>query len=227
MARRQQTKGNCSYCGATFAKAGMTKHLVTCAKRHEAIATADQKPGDAERIYHLRIQDAWGGLFWLNVEMRGSAKLEQLDSYLRAIWLECCGHLSRFSFGGWEADDIAMSRRADQVFREGETLTHIYDFGTSSETVIKVMGVRTGRPTTRHPIALMVRNLPPEVPCIKCNKPAAWLCMECSEEDENGGALCDQHGRNHPHTNYGEPLPLVNSPRSGMCGYEGPAEPPY
>ncbi|WP_127011414.1 hypothetical protein ACF3DV_03465 [Chlorogloeopsis fritschii PCC 9212] len=27
--------------------------------------------------------------------------------------------------------------------------------------------------------------------------------------------------------NYGEPIPLVNSPRLSLCGYDGPAEPPY
>ena len=26
---------------------------------------------------------------------------------------------------------------------------------------------------------------------------------------------------------YGDPISLVNSPRLGMCGYDGPAEPPY
>jgi hypothetical protein len=31
----------------------------------------------------------------------------------------------------------------------------------------------------------------------------------------------------HPHESYGEPTLLVNSPRVGLCGYEGPAEPPY
>jgi hypothetical protein len=61
----------------------------------------------------------------------------------------------------------------------------------------------------------------------KCEQPAAWLCLECLSEEEVWGTLCDGHARTHPHNNYGEPIPLVNSPRLGMCGYEGPAEPPY
>ena len=32
--------------------------------------------------------------------MCGSATLEELDHYLRTIWLECCGHLSQFTIGG-------------------------------------------------------------------------------------------------------------------------------
>jgi len=46
------------------------------------------------------------------------------------------------------------------------------------------------------------------------------------EEDE-WGVLCDEHAKTHPHHDYGDPIELVNSPRIGMCGYTGPADPPY
>ena len=78
--------------------------------------------------------------------MRGSATLADLDHYLRAIWLECCGHLSRFSVGGWDGAEISKRRRVEQVFRLGLELVHIYDFGTSSETLIKVVDGRKGKP---------------------------------------------------------------------------------
>jgi hypothetical protein len=39
--------------------------------------------------------------------------------------------------------------------------------------------------------------------------------------------FCEQHAEEHAHDEYGQPLELVNSPRLGMCGYDGPAEPPY
>jgi hypothetical protein len=106
-------------------------------------------------------------------------------------------------------------------------LTHIYDFGTSSETLIKVVGVRDGKPTTAHPVALMARNAPPDVRCMECEQPASWLCIECVYEEDRLGLLCEQHAKKHPHEDYGEPVPVVNSPRLGMCGYTGPAEPPY
>lgn len=120
-----------------------------------------------------------------------------------------------------------MSKRAAQVFEPGVELTHIYDFGTTSETLITCVGVREGKPTTSHPIARMARNLQPEAACMECGQPAAWLCMECVYEYEESGLLCDMHVQDHPHEDYGEPFPLVNSPRVGMCGYVGPAEPPY
>lgn len=159
--------------------------------------------------------------------MKGSATLRDLDRYLRAIWLECCGHLSRFSIGGWSGGEIGKKRRVEEVFAPGMELTHIYDFGTSSETLVKAVGVRKGKPLTRHPIALLARNDPPEVYCMECERPATWLCIECMCELDEPGTLCDEHVEDHPHEDYGEPMPLVNSPRVGMCGYSGPAEPPY
>ena len=228
MTRKKQTRGQCTYCKRTYAKSGMLRHLPACSQRHEAIEEADEQTGANEYLFHLRAQDAWSGDFWLDWEVRGSATLQQIDEYLRAIWLECCGHLSRFSIGGaWGSEKISMNRQVGQIFAPDVELTHIYDFGTSSETTIKCVSMREGKPTTSHPIALMARNSVPEDTCIECGQPAAWLCMDCLYETGQGGLLCDQHAESHSHDNYGEPAPLVNSPRTGMCGYTGPAEPPY
>ncbi|HRW06483.1 MAG TPA: hypothetical protein P5121_15370 [Caldilineaceae bacterium] len=227
MARRKQSRGTCLFCGQEMTKGGLTRHLQSCAKRTEAIDAAPQKGDKQETLYHLQVQDAWGGEYWLHLEMKGSATLEALDSYLRAIWLECCGHLSQFSIGGWSGNEIAKSRQIDQVFRPDVTLTHIYDFGTESVTLIKAITTREGKALSCHPIYLMARNDPPEAQCMLCDQPAEWLCLECVYEEEASGLLCDEHAEGHPHDNYGEPMPLVNSPRVGMCGYIGPAEPPY
>jgi hypothetical protein len=205
----------------------MGKHLSTCPNRQDAIATAESGKSTSDTLYHLRIQDAYAKDFWLDLEMRGSKTLKDLDNYLRAIWLECCGHMSEFYFGGWMANKVSMSQKISKAFDIGTELNHIYDFGTSSETLVKLVGIRTGKPTTSHPIVLMARNKMPEDNCIKCDLPATHLCMECIQEDDTSGLLCDHHTKNHPHDDYGEPIALVNSPRMGMCGYNGPAQPPY
>lgn len=204
----------------------MSRHLAACEARMEAIQAADEAASETQPIYHLLVHDAWGSDYWLHVEMPGSAVLKDLDRYLRAIWLECCGHLSRFSIGGWGGREFDMDTPVRKALQAADELTHIYDFGTSSETLVKVVNVRHGAPTTAHPVTLMARNEPPEVACMKCERPARWICMECWEEDKPG-TLCDAHARTHPHENYGDPMPIVNSPRTGMCGYDGPAEPPY
>ncbi len=227
MSRGKQSRGTCIYCGQEIAKGGMTKHLAACTQRKAAIEKAESGKAASETLYHLRVQDAYANVFWLDLEVRDSTTLQQIDNYLRAIWLECCGHLSQFSVGGWSGNEIGKRRRVSDVFKPGVELTHIYDFGTSSETLIKFVETREGKPTTSHPIALMARNVMPEATCIECGKPASWLCIECLYEEDTAGTLCDEHAKTHPHDNYGAPMPLVNSPRVGMCGYEGPAEPPY
>ena len=227
MARKQQSRGACGFCGKEMTRGGILKHLATCAARAHAIAEAGDRPGPIEPIYHLQVRDAWGGEYWLNLEMPGSAKLKDLDDYLRAIWLECCGHMSSFSVGRW-TDEIPMTTRIASAFTVGTELTHIYDFGTSSETLVKAVDVRKGKPLTARPIYLMVRNRLPEMECMECDQPAKELCMQCVIEDETSGLLCAKHLKPHlkKHDEYGS-LPVVNSPRMGMCGYDGPANPPY
>ena len=227
MPRGKQSKGTCAHCGTEIAKNAVTKHLSVCLERRTIIEKAARKKTAPVSLYHLRVQAAHRREFWLDLEMRGTGALKDLDYYLRGIWLECCGHLSQFSVGGLRGDEIPMTRRVSEVFQPGLEITHIYDFGTSSETLIKAVETREGTPTTTRPVALMARNMMPEAKCIECGEPAAWLCMQCLIEQEKGATRCERHSRAHPHEDYGEPLRLVNSPRLGMCGYEGPAEPPY
>jgi hypothetical protein len=227
MAQRRQSRGTCTYCGKETTKGGMTKHLATCSERQAAITTAEKGKTESEHLFHLRVQDAYRSEFWLDLEMRGSKSLKHLDDYLRAIWLECCGHMSQFSLRGGLTREVGKTRKIGDVFQMGRELEHIYDFGTSSETLVKLVDVRQGKPTTSRAISLMARNNMPEDICIDCGKPATHLCLECISEDQTWGTLCDEHTKTHPHDDYGEPIPLVNSPRLGMCGYDGPAEPPY
>ncbi len=227
MSRKPENPGTCAYCGEVITKRGVAKHLDICPKRQEMLVAAEASSRPMETLWHLRVQDAYNKDFWLDLEMTGSASLDTLDKYLRAIWLECCGHLSKFTIGGWGGMDVGKARKANSTFEPGLVLRHLYDFGTTSETDIKVVGFREGNATTKHPIALLARNLMPEAACQECGQLAKWLCIECLYEEDKSGYLCDEHVEEHPHEDYGEPMPLLNSPRTGMCGYEGPAEPPY
>lgn len=221
----KQSTGACAYCGREMTRGGMARHLEGCKQRGEAVAAADAKPGASGTLVHLQVRDSGTGGYWLNLEVDANATLKQVDGYLRTIWLECCGHLSQFSSGGWQGGTVGMARKVGAVFHPGVELTHVYDFGTSSVTLLKAMAVREGRRTTRHPIALMARNTAHTFACQECGVPATRVCMECMYDDQPG-TLCDAHAGDHPHDDY-EPVALVNSPRVGMCGYEGPADPPY
>jgi hypothetical protein len=92
---------------------------------------------------------------------------------------------------------------------------------------IQAVDFRLGRPLSKYRIYLMARNNLPNFHCQECVQPASWLCIECLYEDDNTGFLCDEHVKVHLHHEISEPMPVVNSPRMGMCGYDGPATPPY
>src|SRR5687767_13376343 len=119
MTNTGKTEGECVFCGRRAGRGGMSRHLQTCAERKAAIRAAGETAGDDETLIHLQVQDAGAGEFWLHLEMRGGARLEKLDDYLRAIWLECCDHLSQFTVGGWGGQEIGMRRKAQDALHEG------------------------------------------------------------------------------------------------------------
>jgi len=226
MTNSKHTKGACVWCGRQLTGSGMTHHLRSCAKRYDAIDLTLKDSKRGQYVYHLKTQDAYTGNYWLHLEMNGNSTLSNLDDYLRAIWLECCGHLSEFTLDGMR-QAVNMRTKAKNILKPGMTLRHIYDFGTSSETLIEVVGERFGQPLTPHPIFLMARNDPPEIFCDKCDHPATVLVPEWVEIAGDLNVLCEKHARQILKGLDEETLPIVNSPRTGMCGYTGPALPPY
>lgn len=227
MPRNPESRGRCSFCGEIVTKRGLVKHLENCPKWLEQLQAAEISSRPVETLWRLRVQDAYAKDYWLELEIAGSARLNKLDSYLRAIWLECCGHLSMFTIGGWGGEEIDILKKANSIFEEGLILRHLYDFGTTSETDVRVLGARSGKTISQYPITLLARNIQPEAVCQVCGQPANWLCSECIYEEDKTGYLCTEHAEDHPHENYDEMMGIYNSPRMGMCGYDGPANPPY
>jgi len=156
-------------------------------------------------------------MFWLDIAARPEAKLKALDDLLRRVWLECCGHLSEF-YGGARAK-VSMSRRLDEVLGSpGDRLGYMYDFGSTTELVVNHVDLIDA--ATVKGIRVVARNEPPAWPCDECGQPATKLCSECVYRD--GGFLCEPHASTH---GCGEEmlLPVVNSPRMGVCAYAGEA----
>ncbi len=162
----------------------------------------------------LKVEDTDSKSYWLYLDMPVTAKLEELDSFLRRIWLECCNHLSEFYLDGMP---LSM-RTAIGAFSEGCTLSYEYDFGSTTELIITVMGSTT-RPRQNSAIRLLGRNEPYRFACQSCGKVANQICRLCAGRGRNP-FVCEDCAEGHEH---GENmlLPLVNSPRTGVCGYCG------
>jgi hypothetical protein len=220
---RQSSKGTCCFCNGSFAKSAMSRHLGACKRRKEVTeGQAVETPG--EILLHLQVDGQYSPMYWLHIEIPAKAKLKALDRFLRDIWLECCGHLSSFEIAGktffserMEPGDRSMNVALAKVIAPDMKFEHIYDFGTSTELLIRVISAREGKAQGKGAV-IMARNDPPDFRCNVCGKPATWICCQCSDEDT--GYVCDECAKKHE---CGEDmlLPLVNSPRTGMCGYTG------
>jgi hypothetical protein len=99
---REVSKGICNFCKGEFEKAKMTQHLKYCKQRAAEIATEIGNTSAPQKIklFHILVEGRYNPQYWMHLEMPASDALADLDDFLRAIWLECCGHLSEFTIGG-------------------------------------------------------------------------------------------------------------------------------
>ena len=228
---RQTSKGTCTFCHGEFSKATMSRHLETCQQR----AVAEAKAGGRQKTqktskFHLVVEGRDLPQYWMHLEVPASVTLTALDRFLRDTWLECCGHLSAFEIGGvryaidagmfeepFDMGDKSMRVRLEKVFSPGQTSFYEYDFGTTTELKLKVISEREAE-TKGKTVQVLARNNPPEFLCEVCGKPATSVCSQCIFDDK--GWVCDACAENHE---CGEDmlLPVVNSPRVGMCAYTG------
>ncbi|MFH1510060.1 MAG: hypothetical protein ABIF10_00085 [Candidatus Woesearchaeota archaeon] len=195
----------------------MTRHLQSCKERFEA----QKKEKNEEDVFLFR---AGGGPFWVYFEVPANSTLEKVDSFLRELWLECCGHLSAFTIDDVnyasspqkEYDDRSMRVMLKNVLRPGMSFVHEYDFGTTTRLGLKCVSVRKGSKIKG--ILVLARNNLPKFECSICRKPAQEICTECAWQ--GNGLLCAGCAKKHE---CGEDmlLPVVNSPRMGMCGFTG------
>lgn len=204
---RQSWYGVCGLCGARVGKGAMGRHILKC---------LEGAGGEAHsRVLLIRAQPPGAPMYWLDIAAGPDAKLKALDGLLRRVWLECCGHLSEFSSG--PRRKVGMTRKIDEVLGEsGSRLDYVYDFGSSTELVLSHTGIVEAAPSKG--VRVVGRNEAPTWPCDVCDRPASALCVDCVYDGR--GFCCETHAPEHP---CGEDmlLPVVNSPRMGVCGYTG------
>lgn len=210
----QAPDSTCNLCGSTFKRQGMTRHIKACLPKH-LTGSASGKP---KGWIYLNVSDAFNPDYFLHLLVADNAAFGDLDHFLREIWLECCGHMSAFSLGNW-GDEIPMSRRIKAVATPGTALGYQYDFGSTTELVVKGIGFFQGGFAGKEAIHVLARNAQPIIPCDQCRqKPAVQICTECQWNES--GWLCADCVQTHE-CDEEMFLPVVNSPRTGVCGYAG------
>lgn len=212
-----ETTGICKICNSEITRKGRNRHFVSCLKKNNKIGN--------NKYFLLSIEGKYDSDYWMNIIVKKNWKLEVLDSFLRDIWLECCGHLSEFDIKGTvysvspneEFDDNSMNYKIGDVLGVKDKFLHTYDYGSSTELILKVLSEFSIEKNIKRP-EILARNQMPEIKCNKCDNLATNVCCDCIYE--GSGWLCDKCSTKHE---CGEDmlLPVVNSPRVGVCGYCG------
>ncbi|MBM3269506.1 MAG: hypothetical protein FJZ01_17870 [Candidatus Sericytochromatia bacterium] len=210
--KRTVSSGVCQFCDAQVAKTAIARHLKACEKR----------PAGQEGRFHLVVEGRGAPEFWLHLDASGKATLAHLDGFLRSTWLECCGHLSAFTIEGTEYESNpepgsrGMRPALEKVLASGMKFRYVYDYGSSTELTLRVLG-DSNAPKNEDRVRLLARSVLPDYQC-ECGAKAtkiytecmwsgqALYCDACLEDDDCGEEMA---------------LPIVNSPRAGVCGYTG------
>jgi len=220
-----QDRGKCVLCDEMISKRQMTRHLKKC------VAKTAAGGGKKTKLFHLVIEGKYSPEYWLHIEIPGTMTLVDIDAFLRKIWLECCGHMSCFTiyggrfashpmdedemFGFGDMHESSMKQKISKVLEDKSKFAHEYDYGSTTELKLRVVGIRDANIKSAK-ITLLARNEPPEWECVKCSKPATQVhalglgadcesvfCDKCMHKEEDEEMF----------------LPLVNSPRTGVCAY--------
>jgi|SRR6218665_72665 len=243
------SQGECLYCNQLFPKKTLHRHLQSHLKE-------EAKTGKPGHSFLLKVEtnSKWGKTpYFLSLWADGDTYFDDLDDFLRDIWLECCGHMSSFTnlrkkprkpnlTEMMEANRLLMTGDFDAYQRMMDTdsgevpkdlqlkevlvpkliLQYDYDFGSTTSLHLSVQAEFPVM--AEDDIILLSRNEPPEMLCEICKKePAVKVCGVCIRYD--GGGFCKKCEKKHAkacgdYSDYAA-MPMVNSPRMGVCGYEG------
>jgi hypothetical protein len=207
---KPETTGNCFLCGEELTKIKMKNHIL---KSHNTL----QK---GEKTLFIKVEGAYQKEYWLLLDVALNAVLEDLDEFLRRIWLECCGHMSGFypADDKWGRGEFDMGTKIDTL-PKWEKLLYRYDFGSTTTLLITVLD-NLVRPPQKDAVRLLARNVPPEIACVRCGKPAECFCPGC-EQGRESAWYCEKCYEIHDCTDKEYSLPISNSPRTCVCGYDG------
>jgi len=191
-------EGYCELCDLEAGRIAIKNHIM---KKHNE---------GKHECYLIRAESVWkSSPYWLLFCAPKTSTLDEVDDLLRDVWCECCGHMSGFFKGRY--DEIDMDVRLS-YFKVGDTFRYDYDFGTTTSLKLSIVDEML---SIEEKVQLLGRNDMPEYECTFCDNEAdyidcdwssdAFACEKCHEEKEGDFDW----------------LPTANSPRMGICGYEG------
>ena len=123
----------------------------------------------------------------------------------------------RSEFSAGRRQRFGMTVRIEKALAfAANRLGYEYDFGSTTALVVSLSGhVDVALPK---PTRVVARNEPPVWACDVCGQPATDVCTQCLGDEP--GFCCSKHAAKHG-CGVEALLPVVNSPRMGVCAYTG------
>ena len=248
MNEKLKSKGKCHFCDKTYTKAGINRHLKTHLDKLELInkpgksfllkIELDNRYGGFPYFISLWVDgettmkkiDKFLREIWLeccghlsafrNPAARGNSGMGNIfeaEELLEAGKIKQYEKLMEETSG-----EIPMSRKAKDVFYSDLKLEYEYDFGSSTLLIVTCIAGYSFK--SDKPIVLLSRNEPLEIMCETCGKkPATEICTAHGWDEDT--MFCPKCAKKHAKVcedfaDYAAML-VVNSPRMGVCAYEG------
>jgi hypothetical protein len=116
-------------------------------------------------------------------------------------------------------EDRSLGVSLEKVLKVGQKFRYEYDFGSTTELSLRVAGEREGVLVDEEDdIHVLARNIPPEYKCVCCEKTATKVAAGYDYWGVVEHAYCDDCSKKAKEDGW---LPIVNSPRVGVCAYTG------
>lgn len=245
-----KSEGKCVFCDKTFTKGGINRHLHKHLEEKDTQNTtgrsfllkveADPRWGAAPYFLSLWVDgetpmeklDNFLREIWLEccghmsafVNPARARRHGEMFGMMDAYELLGQGRVKEYEKAMEELKgEVPLSRKAKKVFHKDLKLQYQYDFGSTTELQITALHEYPIKAYDK--IVLLSRNEPLALMCEKCGKhPGVVLCSVCfSYKDE--GLFCSTCAKKHAKKcedfeDYSA-MPVVNSPRMGVCAYVG------
>lgn len=178
-------------------------------------------PGQEENLL-VRVTYPEDPTFWLYAAVKMDATLRHIDNFIRNTWVECCGHASFFEEDGVQYTSNtrilpgrSMNAKAADVLKPGVPVDYEYDLGTPTDLQVEQVGM-IRMESRREKLLYLAQNYMPKYKCVRCGR-RAELVARPGLEPIADSVICARCSRKE--TESGRYLPLLNSPRTGVCGY--------
>ena len=222
-------EGKCYCCGKDINGRTAKRHILSCKNRLNNIVENLNKSKVNKDKFIIKMVDKYNpSVYTIYLSIDKGTTLRNLDTFLRDVWMECCGHLSAFEINNvtyscnegsdedFFSDDETMDINLKDTISIGDKFDYSYDYGSTSTILLEVISEYTTG-NSESTIEILARNNENKPICYKCDNEAKYMdyenqefvCKECVEEEveEDDEFLTE--------------LGYTNSPRDGVCGYEG------